>query len=528
MMKHRGSLFPPLFNHLSVVGLIVAVMVSVMGSPLARAGGPIDVTAFGAKGDGRTLDSPAINRAIDAVVRAGGGTVHIPAGTYRCGSICLASNLVLELDAGATLEASSDARDYDPPEDLSPTGGPKYQDFGHSHWHNSLLWGENLENVAIVGRGRIVGTGLLNGRNQDNVAQVGGNKAIALKQCRNVLLRDFSIRHGGWFAVLATGTDALTIDNLRIDTNRDGIDIDACRDVRISNCAVNAPDDDAICLKSSLALGVPRLTEHVTISNCHVSGYDEGTMLDGTWKREKPGKPGHLPTGRIKLGTESSGGFRNITLTNCVFDYSLGLALETVDGGILEDVAISNLTMRDIINAPIFLRIGARLRGPAGTTVGRLRRVTLSNIVADNVAPHHGILIAGIPGHVIEDITLSNVLVRYQGGGTAQEAQRVVPEYEKDYPEPGYFGTLPSYGLFARHVKGLVVRNCTLQYATPDLRPPVMLEDASTVVFDDLQADHEPQVQTVVTKNVVNLSIHHGSEVAAARPEPTVEPASPR
>ena len=147
-----------------------------------------------------------------------------------------------------------------------------------------------------------------------------GNKAIALKNCRNVLLRDFSILHGGHFGILATGVDNLTIDNLKIDTNRDGMDVDCCRNVRISNCSVNSPWDDGICLKSSFALGYARATEMVTISNCLVSGsYEEGTLLDATWKRFDADEK--VPrTGRIKFGTESNGGFKNIAVSNCVFD----------------------------------------------------------------------------------------------------------------------------------------------------------------------------------------------------------------
>ena len=198
-----------------------------------------------------------------------------------------------------------------------------------------------------------------------------GNKAIALKLSRNVLLRDFSILNGGHFAVLATGVDNLTIDNLAIDTNRDGIDIDACRNVRISNISVNSPNDDAIVLKSSYALGVARPTENVTITNCQVSGYDVGTFLDGTFGRTQERAPDRDgPTGRIKLGTESSGGFRNITISNCVFDRSRGLALETVDGGDLEDVTVTNLTMRDVTTAPLFLRIGNRGRSPGRPAAG--------------------------------------------------------------------------------------------------------------------------------------------------------------
>ena len=262
---------------------LVAVSGGSMGSAAVAtgvAGAPYDVRSFGAVGDGATLDTDAINRAIDAASAAGGGTVTFPAGTYLSASIHLRSHVRLFIDQGATIEAVSYERTpYDPPE---PNPWDKYQDFGHSHWHNSLIWGEGVEDVSIEGPGLIHGTGLVH---LNDAPKGAGNKAIALKNSRNVTIRDISILHGGHFAILATGVDNLTIDNVKIDTNRDGIDVDACRNVRISNVTVNSPFDDGICLKSSYGLGVARATENVTITNSQVSGYDEGTLLDGTFKR---------------------------------------------------------------------------------------------------------------------------------------------------------------------------------------------------------------------------------------------------
>ena len=206
--------------------------------------------------------------------------------------------------------------------------------------------------------------------------------------------------HGGHFGILATGVDNLTIDNLKIDTNRDGMDIDCCRNVRISNCSVNSPWDDGICLKSSFALGYARATETVTISNCMVSGsFEEGALLDGTFQRFAT--DAKVPrTGRIKFGTESNGGFKNITVSNCVFDGCSGLAIESVDGAVIEDVSVTNITMRDVMSAPIFLRLGARMRGPAGAAVGVLRRVNLEQyyVSCARARSRIGSILAGIPG----------------------------------------------------------------------------------------------------------------------------------
>ncbi len=340
----------------AVVGLLIAssVLPPVRGAYAqravlqteAKATGSFDVRAFGAKGDGKALDAPAVNKAIDAAAAAGGGTVHFSAGTYRCFSIHLKSNVALYLDQGATILAADPSDkdgQYDAPE---PNQWDQYQDFGHSHWHNSLIWGENLENISILGPGRIWGKGLVRSGAQSRTKQQNdafgnapsdprggpfgypnprdavesgwGNKSISLKLCRNVLIRDVSILHGGHFAILATGVDNLTIDNLKIDTNRDGIDVDACKNVRISNCSVNSPFDDGICPKSSFALGYARSTENVTITNCQVSGYDEGTLLNGTYKRDFRNQNGNFsPTGRIKFGTESNGSRSRLLMARC-------------------------------------------------------------------------------------------------------------------------------------------------------------------------------------------------------------------
>ena len=311
----------------------------------------------------------------------------------------------------------------------------------------------------------------------------GGNKAIALKLCKNVIIRDITIRKGGHFGILATGVDNLVIDDVKMDTDRDGMDIDACRNVRISNCSINSPWDDGICLKSTYALGEARPCENITITNCQVSGWEMGSMLDGTYRQRKGG-PG---TGRIKFGTESNGGFKNITISNCVFTYCRGLALETVDGALLEDVSISNITMRDIGNSPIFMRLGARLRGPEGTKPGELRRIKISNVVVHNAAARLGCIISGIPGHDIEGVSISDVRIYYAGGGTKEQAATRPAEKENAYPEPAMFGDMPSYGFFIRHVNDIQLNNVELSVEKDDARPAFVLEDVRGAEFNRIR-----------------------------------------
>jgi len=450
-----------------------------------------DVRTFGAKGDGTTIDSPAINAAIDAAASQGGGTVVFPPGVYASYSIHLKSFVALFLQQGATILAAPTPYDgmtsggYDAAE---PQGAwEPFQDYGHNHWHNSLIWAENIHDFGIFGPGLIWGKGLSRGHDEktlpNTTAPGVANKAIALKNCHNVMLSDFSILQGGWFGILATGVDNFTVDNLKIDTNRDGIDLDCCRNVRVSNCTVNSPWDDAICPKSSFALGYARVTENLTISNCYVTGdYEVGTLLDGTWKPMKWGER-RGGTGRIKCGTESNGGFKSIAISNCVFEGCRGFALETVDGAICEDITFVGVTMRNVRNSPFFLRLGARLRGPKlETRIGTLKRVLISNFTSSNsdVLPS---IVAGVPGHPIEDVKISDVYLNQVGGGSAEWAALDPTEKADQYPEPAMFGELPATGLFVRHAKNIEISNLEVATEKADARPAFWLNDVEGADF---------------------------------------------
>ena len=245
----------------------------------------------------------------------------------------------------------------------------------------------------------------------------------------------------------------------------------------------------------------------MTITNCQLSGYDEGTLLDGTYKRSHNPEYGFHPTGRIKFGTESNGGFKNIAISNCVFDYCRGFALETVDGGILEDVTITNITMRDIVNDPIFLRLGARMRGPAGTPIGTLRRITMSNIIIYNADQWYSCSIAGLPGHPIEDVQLNNIRIFYKGGGTKDKSEREIPENETKYPEPGMFGPPPAYGLFVRHAKDIQLNGVELGVLEPDYRPGLMFDDVDGVDLRNVTVQRTDSSNALILKNVENFNI---------------------
>ena len=315
------------------------------------------------------------------------------------------------------------------------------------------------------------------------------------------------------------------------------MDIDSCRNVRISNTSVNSPNDDAIVFKGTHALGVARSSENVTVTNCLVSGYDIGSLLDATYKRtvtKAPDRDG--PTGRIKIGTESEGDFRNFTISNVVFDRSRGLAFESVDGAIIEDIAVSNITMRDVSNAPFFFRIGSRMRAPEGVAIGAIRRVNIDNVVVYGADPRYASIISGIPGHEVEDVKLTNIRLLAKGGLTLDQVAKqppdlvntfffrasggvppreafATPEREKEYPEPSMFGILPAWGFFIRHAKGIELNGIDMSTMQEDHRPAFVLEDVTDSDFQNIKAQKTAGVSSFVLMNVKDFNAHNNKGI---------------
>ncbi|WP_052508125.1 rhamnogalacturonidase [Sphingomonas hengshuiensis] len=481
-----------------------------------------DVRRHGARGDGVAIDSPAINRAIEAAAKRGGGTVVVPAGRYLCFTLRLRDNIALVLSAGATIVAAdpdTHGAHYDPPENYLEE---QFQDFGITHVHNSLISGDGVSNVAILGPGMLHGLGLdregpgdrwhgragwqsaaalgitpraLALRDEKERAPIGrANKTIGLMRCRNFRLQGFTILQAGHFGVIAHGCSNLQIEGLVIDTDRDGIDIDACRDVRIVNCTVNAPKDDAIVLKSSYALGRAMLCEDVLISGCKTSGYAMGSLLDGSYRPSDYLSPDKLgPLGRIKLGTETNGGFRNIRISDCICTNSRGILMGIVDGGTLEDVSVSGILLRDPVNHPLFVHHAARMRAPRGTPVGRIRGVRFQDVTVSGAHPRFPCGVEGIADAPVEDVIFRDIDIAAQGGGTREDAARD-PEYRRETSlEVSYLGTLPAAGFYARHARRLTIRNVSLRTAAADARPVVALRNVDGGIVDGIASPMPPE-----------------------------------
>lgn len=393
---------------------------------------PFAVSAFGARGDGTAKDTEAVQKAIDACAKAGGGTVCFSPGTYLCGSLHLRNRVTLWLDAAATIKGSPDRNDYDPYEKLDFKNASDHET---TYFHYALIWGEDVEHVGIVGQGTI----------DANRQKRGGPKPIALKRCKYVQIKDITIENAPNYNISMLGTDEVLIDGVTIrNAYCDGIDPDCCHNVRIANCRIGSVDD-AIVPKTSFSLGEVRSTENVTVTNCILA----------------------TEANCFKLGTESRGDFKRIAVSNCVMmglgnhPATSGVSLESVDGSHIDGVVVSNLTMVDC-RAPVFIRLGNRGRDMATPTPGTLKNVSISNIVATR-----GTLcstITGIPGHNVENVVLADLQLSYAGGVPYAPVDAPVPELIKTYPDADMFPALPAYGLYCRHVQGLTLRDVQVRY----------------------------------------------------------------
>lgn len=501
----------------------------------AKPGPFYDVRRFGARGDGKRLDSDAINRAIEAAHRAGGGTVVVPAGRYLCFSIRLKDRVTLFLADGSVIEGADPAKHRGGYDHAENDQEEQFQDFGITHIHTSLIYGNGVVDAGIEGPGLIHGLGLRRDgpgarwhgvagwqspkslglsphearlRDPKEAAMIGqGNRAIGFRNCRNLLLRDFKVLQGGHFAVYLIGCSNAVLDGLTIDTGRDGIDVDCCRDVRVVNCIVNAPKDDAIVIKSSYALGRKVWSENIAVRGCKTSGYPMGTLLDGSyepWEELPVGAPG--PVGRIKLGTESNGGFRNIAISDCVCENSSGISMGSIDGGTLEDVTVSDIMLRGVINVPLFVRLSARMRAPEGTPVGIVRRVRFSNITVSHAASRFPCAVVGIADAYPEDISFTGIRVQTRGGRPESDGV-IQPTYNRTATlTPGNLGPLPALGFYARHARRITLRDFQVAVDEPDGRSAIVLDSVDGAVIDDLRAPVSA-ARPVVSRESQNVAV---------------------
>jgi polygalacturonase len=422
-------------------------------------GAVVAVHDTGAVGDGVHLDTQAIQRAIDAVTERR-GIVRVSRGSYRVGSIVLASGVTLRIEPDATLLASGDSSDFFPVEQLPYA---TYADAETSDFQHALLVGEGLRDVTLTGGGTI-------DMQRDRRF---GPKPVALRRCAGVEVSGITIRNAPNYCVSLLGCDDVLVDRVTVrDAFSDGVDPDSCRRVRVRDCDIES-DDDALCIKTSLALGEPRACEDVAVTGCRLSS----------------------PSNGFKIGTETSGDVRRVEVRDCritgvprpgadpdglvLAQEGGGIAIESVDGAHVSDVSVRDVTVEGC-SVPVFVRLGARGRGQPDPTPGSIRRVTIEHLRAGGATD--ACTIAGIPGHRVERVTMAGVSL------TVAPARRPptgpVPEQIADYPQAGMFGGLPAAALYARHVDGLLLRDVRVAVTGDDPRPWLVTDDVGGLVIE--------------------------------------------
>lgn len=452
---------------------ILTILVCVLlAGGLAAGAATYNVKKYGAKGTGKRLDTEAIQKAIDACAKAGGGTVVIPAGTYLSATIELKDGVNLHLDKDATILGTTDYKAY---RNLDPFTEGLGIDVGAA-----LIVAVDAKNVSISGEGTIDGQGsaLKERHIKEDTRPEGqrwGLRPFLLRwvRCEGVTVKNVTLKFAGawtshYFRCNNVNIDSLTIRSFGVAHN-DGINIDGCSHVRISNCDIES-GDDALCFKTTSSQAG---CNDIVVNNMRLKSNQAG----------------------IKMGTESMAPFENIRISNChIYETrNGGIKLFSVDGAHLRNVEISDITM-DEVRTPMLFRLGARLsvfrkKEDSQQPIGSFENVVIRNVKAvaadkAQLDPPSGILITGIPGHYITGLTLENVHIRLLGTGTKEDALHKVPEAIDQYPEVKTFGPkIPAYGVWARHVKGLKLKNVTFELKNPDARPEIICEDGDMEIY---------------------------------------------
>lgn len=447
------------------------------------------ITEFGAKAGHRNMNTETIQAAIDAASEAN-GTVIIPKGVFPTGTLFLKSDVTIKLESGAEIYGSSDLKDYAE----IPVGTEE------PHFSKSLFYAHGEENITIIGHPRTE----INGRGYFFKHLPERPKLFRIEECKNIRFEDAIIKNSGSWCIYFRECDSIVIHKCHVynkeNRNNDGMNYDGCSNVRITDTNLQV-EDDAICLKSS----VDKVTENIYVENCTVSSY---------WAC-------------VKFGTASKTGFKNVTVKNCqFFDSRHGcIKLLAVDGAILENVLFENVKFYNC-GGPIFLRLGNRGRDysesirqvyktdvkPEGRPVGKIRNITFRNIEGRLTGrldpPTEGIMFTGLPDHYIEDVTMENIHFSYTGFGNLDVKDRVVPEDEARYPEQLFFGVLPSYGIYLRHVKGLKIKNVTMELRGHDNRAAIVMDDVIESNFEDVNFDIKAEAgAAMVLKNTSDLDL---------------------
>lgn len=452
---------------------------------------------FGAKGDGKTLDTKALQETINQCHKAGGGKVYLHSGCFISGSLYLKSNVSLYLEAGTILKGSDNLDDFE----SIPS---KYTSWtSELVTHKKFIYAVDQKNISVYGKGIID----INGSQWLNIPR--GNPSFSVKPrgllfqgCENIHISGISLYNAPTWMLLLQSSKNIVIDGITIDSktiglsNQDGIDILDCQFVRISNCYINS-GDDAIVMKS---FSPNEGCANITITNCVVSSNTSG----------------------LKIGTETAGAFEDITISNCTVSDTKGegISLISVDGARMERITVSNIIIRNLRRSSIFIRLGNRQRPymrDAKLKKSLIRDIIIENIQGTEIAMDHGCIISGIPEMNIENLIIRNINLQFEGGGKAEDAERQVPELETEYPMERAFGLIPSYGFFIRHAKNVVLDEINLSFITEDSRPAIFCENVTLLQIRNLRAQCNSK-----TPALINIKNIRDSVISNCRPLNTI------
>ncbi|MDP4285261.1 MAG: glycosyl hydrolase family 28 protein [Bacteroidota bacterium] len=501
-------------------GILLLVTMCVLGQHNVYCQKKYNIKDFGAIADGKTLNTEKIQAAIDKASSAGGGQVVVPEGKFLTGTIILKSGVDLYLSPKAVLLGSTSPYDYPFMKEVLVKGSSK-----DAESIGALIGAKSADHISITGQGTIDGQGRKLALNIDSLFYVGqldtmyynlrrkrpGRRPgdIKFESCENVTVSGVTIKNAAGWVQTYDLCKNLTIDHIRVESdaywNNDGMDIVDCSNVRITHCFVNAADD-GICLKSE-----------------HAGHLNDGVYIDDCTVRSS--------ASAVKFGTASTGGFKNIVIKNIrVFDtFRSAIAIESVDGGILENVLVDSIFATNTGN-PIFIRLGHRnVDGPVGT----LKNIVIKNITVEvpfgrpdanydlrgpdldffhNPFPSS---IVGLPGHPVENVVLENIRISYPGNGNDGLAflplfrLATVPENEKGYPEFSMFGELPAWGFYVRHVSGLTMKNISITARAKDYRPGCVFDDVNGLTLDQWKVREDGDAgQQYILKDVTNTHLN--------------------
>ena len=453
------------------------------------------VKDFGVNCDGQVLCTEAVQKAVDICHANGGGIVRFGGGRYALSTVFLKSNVTIEIPNGTEILGAESYYDYAQEEEIDY---PIYQDSSHTYYHPSLFVGIDCENIKITGGGKI---DMRSVWDEDGVRgkeiKHRGAKCIALKECKNVEISGLEIVNATDLAVYFAGCENVDVHGLKLKVYIDGVSPDNSKHVRIYDCDIEA-GDDAIVFKSSYTLNRLDICKDIKVWNFRLKSRCTA----------------------IKFGTETNGGFENIEIKNIDIRETriTGIGIESVDGAIVDGVTICNVKMKNV-NAPLFIHVGRRMRGPQGREVGKIKNVLLENITAEGPYKEYGIIpwnyfsyrdndtlqkpwifgvaesfddtnsgntkesdwqmtsnICGLRESPLENIVLRNIHLKLDGG--VKEYNKEVPEDAQDYPEVYVYGRiLPAKGIYFRHIDGLTIDNVTVETYRKDVRAPFVFEN---------------------------------------------------